>query len=145
MEKRIMPGLRSRITSFGFTARKAYQKITTAKPSVFVTAAIVAAVSIFLLGGGIYDILEKPLLGIPVGQRILFFYPGTLAEQTILDSMFAMTSYFFGVVGILLMYQSTKYAYRPRQAFMLLLIGVVFFLMAYFLMENLVFQKLSAR
>ncbi len=140
-----MPGFRSRLTSFGYTARKTYQKITTAKPSVFVVAAIVAGVSIFLLGGGIYDILERPLIGIPVGTRILFFYPGTLSEQTILDSMFAMTSYFFGVLGILLMYQSTKYAYRPRQAFMFLLIGAVFFFMAYVLMENLVYQKLTAR
>jgi len=140
-----MPGFRSRFTSFGYTARKTYQKITTAKPSFFLVAAVVTGFSIFLLGGGVYDILEKPLLGIPVGTRILFFYPGTLSEQTVLDSMFAMTSYFFGVLGILLMYQSTKYAYRPRQAFMLLLMGAVFFLMAYFLMENLVYQKLTAR
>lgn len=140
-----MPSLRSRLTSFGYTARKTYQKITTAKPSVFLVAATVTAASIFLLGGGIYDILEQPLLGIPVGQRILFFYPGTISEQTLLDSMFAMTSYFFGAAGMLLMYQSTKYAYRPRQAFMMLLIGVVFFLMAYLLMENLIYQKLTTR
>ena len=140
-----MPGFRSRLTSLGYTARKTYQKITTAKPSVFLMAAIVAGASIFLLGGGIYDILEQPLLGIPMGRKILFFYPGTLSEQTILDSMFAMISYLFGVVGILLMYQSTKYAYRPRQAFMLLLVGAMFFIMAYFLMENLIYQKLTTR
>ena len=139
-----MPGFRSRLVSLGFASRKAYQRITTAKPSVFLVAAIVAGVSIFLLGGGIYDLLEQPLLGIPVGRRILFFYPGTLSEQTVLDSMFAMVSYFFGVAGILLMYQSTRYAYRPRQAFMLLLAGAIFFLMAFVLMENLVFIKLTA-
>ena len=138
-----MPGFRSRLTSLGFTARKTYQKITTAKPSIFVVAAIAAGLSIFLLGGGIYDILEQPLLGIPVGSKILFFYPGTLSDQTILDSMFAMISYLFGVVGILVMYQSTKYAYRPRQAFMLLLVGAMFFLLAYFLMENLIYAKLT--
>jgi len=138
-----MPGIRSRLASFGFTARRTYRKITTAKPSVFVVAAIIAGASIFLLGGGIYDLLEQPLLGIPIGTRILFFYPGTLSDQTILDSMFAMVSYFFGAMGILLMYQSTRYAYRPRQAFMFLLIGAMFFLIAYFLMENLVYQKLT--
>jgi hypothetical protein len=138
-----MPGFRSRLISLGYTARKAYQKITTAKPSVFLVAAIAAGVSIFLLGGGIYDLLEQPLLGIPMGTKILFFYPGTLSEQTILDSMFAMISYLFGVVGILVMYQSTKYAYRPRQAFMMLLVGAMFFLIAYFLMENLIYAKLT--
>lgn len=138
-----MPGFRSRLTSLGFTARRTYRKITTAKPSIFLTAVIVAGASIFLLGGGIYDIIEQPLLGIPVGQKILFFYPGSLSQQTILDSMFAMISYLFGVIGILAMYQSTKYAYRPRQAFMLLVVGAMFFLLAYFLMENLIWAKLT--
>lgn len=138
-----MPGIRSRLTSFGFAARRTYRKITSAQPSAFVLAAIIAGASIFLLGGGIYDLLEQPLLAIPVGTRILFFYPGTLSDQTILDSMFAMVSYFFGAMGILLMYQSTRYAYRPRQAFMFLLLGAMFFLIAYFLMENLVYQKLT--
>jgi hypothetical protein len=143
MEQKNMPGLRSRLISLGYTLRKAYQKITTVKPSTFVVSAIAAGFSIFLLGGGIYDILEKPLLGIPMGSKILFFYPGTLSQQTILDSVFAMMSYLFGVVGILIMYQSTKYAYRPRQAFMFLLVGASFFLLAYFLMENLVYTKLT--
>jgi len=138
-----MPGFRSRLTSLGYTARRTYRKITTAKPSIFLTAVIVAGASIFLLGGGIYDIIEQPLLGIPVGQRILFFYPGSLSQQTILDSLFAMISYVFGVIGILAMYQSTKYAYRPRQAFMLLIVGAMFFLLAYFLMENLIWAKLT--
>jgi len=140
-----MPGFRSRLTSLGFTTRKTYQKITTAKPSIFLMAVIVAGASIFLLGGGIYDILEQPLIGIPMGRKILFFYPGTLSDQTILDSMFAMMSYLFGAVGILVMYQSTKYAYRPRQAFMLLLVGAMFFLLAYLLMENLIYAKLTTR
>lgn len=134
-----------RFASFGYATKKAYRKITTAKPSVFIVAAIVTGVSIFFLGGGVYDILEKPLLAIPVGTRILFFYPGTVHEQTILDSFFAMISYLFGGLGLLLMYQSTKYAYRPRQAFMLLLIGALFILIAYFNMENLIYAKLSAR
>lgn len=138
-----MPGFRSRLTSLGYATRKTYQKITTARPSIFLTAVIVAGASIFLLGGGIYDIIEQPLLGIPVGQKILFFYPGSLSQQTILDSIFAMISYLFGVVGILAMYQSTKYAYRPRQAFMLLVVGAMFFLLAYFLMENLIYVKLT--
>lgn len=138
-----MPGFKSRLISLGYATRKAYRKITTAKPSIFAVAIIIAGFSIFLIGGGIYDILEQPLLGIPMGRRILFFYPGTLSEQTILDSMFAMISYLLGLVGILAMYQSTKYAYRPRQAFMLLMVGAMFFLLAYFLMENLVYQKLT--
>jgi hypothetical protein len=128
----------------GFTFRKTYRKLTTAKPSVFIIAAIIAGASIFLLGGGIYDILEKPLVAIPIGSTVLFFYPGTIQEQTILDSLFVMISYFFGLMGLLLVYQSTRYAYRPRQAFILLLMGAMFILIAYYNIENLIYAKLTA-
>ena len=139
-----MSNIRRKFTSLGFTLRKTYRKLTTAKPSVFIVATIVAGLSIFFLGGGVYDILEKPLVGIPIGRRILFFYPGTLQEQTILDSFFVMISYFFGLVGLLLAYQSTRYAYRPRQAFILLLMGAMFILIAYYNIENLIYAKLTA-
>jgi hypothetical protein len=132
-----------RVESLSFRVRRLYRGIVTAKPSVFVIAATIAGLSIFFLGGGVYDILEKPLIAIPLGTQILFFYPGTINEQTILDSAFAMVTYFFGLLGLLLMYQSTKYAYRPRQAYMLLLIGVAFLVIAYFSIENLIVQKLT--
>jgi len=132
-----------RFTSLGYAARKAYRKVVTAKPSVFIVAAVITGVSIFFLGGGVYDILEKPLVAIPIGRSILFFYPGTVQEQTILDSFFVMISYFFGVIGLLLVYQSTKYAYRPRQAFMFLLVGAMFILIAYLSIENLIYAKLT--
>ena len=132
------------LESLSFRARRMYRAIATAKPSVFVVAAIIAGLSIFFLGGGVYDILEKPLIAIPLGTRILFYYPGTINEQTIQDSAFAMITYFSGLLGILLMYQSTKYAYRPRQAYMLLLVGVAFLVIAYFSIENLIVEKLTA-
>jgi hypothetical protein len=132
-----------RFESLSFRIRRLYRRIVTAKPSVFVIAVIIAGLSIFFLGGGVYDILERPLIAIPLGTQILFFYPGTINEQTILDSAFAMVTYFFGLLGLLLMYQSTKYAYRPRQAYMLLLIGVAFLVIAYFSIENLIVEKLT--
>jgi len=139
-----MSNMRRRFTSMGFTLRKTYRKLTTAKPSVFIVAAVIAGLSIFFLGGGVYDILEKPLIAIPIGSTVLFFYPGTIQEQTILDSLFVMISYFFGLIGLLLVYQSTRYAYRPRQAFILLLMGTMFILIAYYNIENLIYAKLTA-
>jgi len=139
-----MSTIRRRFTSLGFTLRKTYRKLTTAKPSVFIIAAIIAGASIFFLGGGVYDILEKPLVAIPIGSTVLFFYPGTIQEQTILDSFFVMICYFFGLIGLLMVYQSTRYAYRPRQAFILLLIGAMFILIAYYNIENLIYAKLTA-
>jgi len=122
--------------------RKAYWKIITAKPSIFIVAAIVTAFSLFLLAGGIYDILEQPLSAIPWGSNIIFFYPYTLQAQAVIESVGVMIAYALGVAGILIMYQSTKYAYKPRQAFMMLLSGVVLILIAYIYIEGLVFSKL---
>jgi len=139
-----MTKITRRFNSFGFLVRKAYRSIATAKPSIFIVAAIIAAASIFLLGGGIYDILEKPLFALPLGRNILYFYPST-QEQFVLESFSVMISYSFGLLGLLLMYQSTKYAYRPRQAFILLLAGALFLLMAYFNIENLLWDKMRPR
>ncbi len=138
-----MSSIRRRLTSLGFSVRRVYRRLTSVKPSVFIIAVTIAAVSIFLLGGGVYDILEKPLVGIPVGRRILFFYPGTVQQQTVYDSLYAMISYSFGLMGILLVYQSTKYAFRPRQAFILLIVGAMFILIAYVSMESLIDLKIT--
>ncbi len=137
-----MAGIRRRLVSLGYAVRKGYQKIVTTKPSIYVVAGIIVGVSIFLLGGGVFDVLEKPLVAIPLGSKIIFFYPG-ITNQSILDSAIAMLTYFFGVMGILLMYQSTKYAFKARQAYILLLLGAVFILIAYVIMENLIWFKLS--
>jgi hypothetical protein len=131
-------------TSLGFSLRKSYKKIVTAKPSVFIIAILVVALSVFLLGGGIYDILEQPLSVIPFGTSgVLFFYPYTLSAQAVYESIGVMIIYSLGVAGILLMYQSTKYAYKPRQAFMLLLVGMVLILIAYFYVENIISLKMN--
>jgi len=138
--------IKKRFTSLGFWLRKTYWKLATAKPSIFIIALIIVAFSIFLLGGGVYDILEKPMVAIPISStRILFFYPYTVHEQSILESLFVMMSYSLGIAGVLVMYQSTKYAYKPRQAFIMLLSGAVLLLLAYFYIENLIFSKLTTQ
>lgn len=128
---------KKRISSLAFFVQKTYSKIITAKPSIFVIAVIVVAASVFLLGGGVYDILEKPLVAVvQTGGRIIVFYPYSVNEQLLLESIVVMTGYAIGVVGFLLTYQSTKYAYRPRQAYMLLLVGCVLLITAYIFIER---------
>jgi len=105
-------------------------------------AIIIVGISVFLLGGGIYDLLQQPLSVLPYGGGILFFYP-SLQHQVVYESVGIMIVYAIGVAGILLMYQSTKYAYKPRQAFMILLVGAVLILVAYFYVENLISSKLT--
>ena len=84
----------------------------------------------------------QPLSVIPYGSGVLFFYPG-LQQQVIVESVGVMITYIIGVAGILLMYQSTKYSYKARQAFMMLLVGTVLIVVAYFIFENLASAKIT--
>ncbi len=135
--------IKTRLSSLGFRLQRAIRKIATAKPSIFVIASVIVASTVFFLGGGVYDLLAEPLIAVPIGRRILFFYPYSVHEQAVLESFLVMTSYAMGFLGVFLMYQSTKYAYKPRQAYILLLSGVVFLLVAYIYVENLLWSKLT--
>ncbi|MFQ6064398.1 MAG: hypothetical protein ACE5L6_02880 [Candidatus Bathyarchaeia archaeon] len=133
-----MTSLTRRLSSLVYYIQKAYWKIVTAKPSLFLLAVIAVAVSIFLLGGGLYDLLEKPLVAaFAAGGRIIFYYPYGINQQFIAESLFVMIVYALAVVGLLLTYESTKYAYRPRQAFMMLLVGCTLIFVAFICIEYL--------
>lgn len=137
-----MTGLTRRLSSIVYYIQKLYWKMITAKPSLFLIAIIAVAASIFFLGGGLYDLLEKPLVAaFAAGGRIIFYYPYGINEQFVAESLFAMIIYAIAVVGLLMTYESTKYAYRPRQAFMLLLIGCTFVFVAYVLIEFLLLAR----
>ena len=123
------------LASLSHVSQRAYWKMVTAKPSLLVFAVVIIASSIFLLGGGIYDLLEKPIFAYFSGERFISVYPYSLNEQFLAESIIVMLVYAIGAGGFLLTYQSTKYAYRPRQAFMFLLIGVVFIVVAYICVE----------
>jgi len=49
--------------------------------------------------------------------------------------------YVFGLVGLLLMYQSTKSAYKPRNAYMTLIVGVTLVAFAYIFLEAVIRLK----
>lgn len=133
-----------RISSLAFTLQKTYERIVTAKPSVFVAAVAVVALSIFFLGGGIYDILIKPIVAIVAsGGRIISFYPFGLSEQFLLESIIIMFFYGIGVIGFLIASRSTKYAYNPRLAYRFLLVGCALILIAYILVQQRLLSRFS--
>jgi predicted neutral ceramidase superfamily lipid hydrolase len=132
-----------RLSSLGFRLQRAARKVATAKPSIFMVTSVIIALTIFFLGGGVYDILTEPIIAFPLGRRILFFYPYSVHEQAVVESFIIMTSYVLGFLGVFLMYQSTKYAYKPRQAYILLLTGIIFLLIAYIYIENFLWSKLT--
>ncbi len=125
------------LSSLAFSLQKTYERILTAKPSLFVVATAVVAASLFLFAGGVYDLLIQPIVAI-VGStgRIISFYPYGISEQLLLESIIIMIFYAMGVVGFLVAYRSTKYAYNPRQAYRFLLVGCALLLLAYLLLEQ---------
>ena len=126
-----------RISSLTFSLQKTYERLLTAKPSLFVVGILAVAASLFLLGGGIYDILIQPIVAIVAsGGRIISFYPYGITEQLLLESVIIMIFYAMGFAGFLIAYRSTKYAYNPRQAYRFLLVGIVLLLIAYVLVEQ---------
>jgi len=130
-------GFSKQLSSLAFSLQKTYEKIITAKPSLFVVAVSVVAVSLFLLGGGIYDILIQPIVAIVAsGGRIISFYPYGITEQLLLESVIIMVFYAMGFAGFIIAYRSTKYAYSPRQAYRFLLVGCVLLIISYVLVEQ---------
>lgn len=130
------------LLSLSYPVQKLYRKISTTKPSTVVLSAIAIALTIFLFGGGLYDMIMKPLPSVYYGGRFLSLYP-RLSEQFIAGSITAMILYSFGIIGLIVMYQSTKYAYKPRQAYMMFLVGVVLLVIAYIFLEYTIRIKMG--
>jgi hypothetical protein len=138
MSKRV----NKQVSSFSYRLQKTYERIITSKPSLFVVGILAVALALFLLGGGIYDMMVE---GITVayfgsGGTLYVFYP-SLSEQFLLESALIMIFGAIGFAGFIMAYRSTKYAYNPRQAYQLLLVGCVLLIIAYILIENGLLSK----
>jgi hypothetical protein len=131
------------VSSISFSINKLYDRISTAKPSTLAVSMIAIGISVFLFGGGLYDLIIRPLPSYySSASGFLFLYP-RLSDQFITDSLIAMILYSLGTVGVIFTYQSTKYVYKPRQAYMMFLVGIVLLLMAYVFLEATIRVKLA--
>jgi hypothetical protein len=115
---------------------------TTIKPSTSLITVLFISLSIFILGGGLYVILEGPMAFLPSATRPIFYYPG-IAEQTASESFSFIFFLTMGVSGGFLAIWSTRFAYRPREAKIMLLVGVVMLGLALFGSEWILFLKRS--
>jgi hypothetical protein len=130
------------ISSLAFWLQKTYERILTSKPSLFVIGILAVAFAFFLLAGGIYDMMVEDLsvAYFTASGTLYVFYP-SLNEQFLLESMLIMIFGAIGFAGFLTAYRSTKYAYNPRQAYQLLLVGSILLIVAYILIENGLLSK----
>ena len=133
---------RKSVSSLSYYIQKVYWKTVTAKPSTLLLAAIAVSVSVFLLGGGIFDILEKPPIAYTNSEgKIIISDDRGLNMQLLGESAASMVFYSLGIVGLILTYQSTKYVARAREALTTLLIGLALFIIAWMLVEYLLFPS----
>jgi hypothetical protein len=129
-------------SEMSYSLSRRFRKISTARPSSFVMSIIVISYAVFLFGGGLYTVISQPLPAFYTGKGFIFLYP-ELGSQFVSDTVIAVMLYTIGFVGLLAVYQSTKYAYKPRQAYMMLVIGVTLLLLAYIFLEDAILIKLG--
>ncbi len=130
------------VSNLSFSLNRLYRTLTSSRPSNLIIPIVAIGFAVFLFGGGLYDIIMKPLPAVYYGGRFLFLYP-QLSEQFIGDSIVAMTIYALGIIGLIALYQSTKYVYKPRQAYMMMIIGVALLFLAYVFLEATIQIKIS--
>ncbi len=139
MTKRVKRG--SSDMSYGLS--RWFRKLSESKPSATVLIIVVVAACLFLLGGGIYQATAQTPITIYYGGKFYFVYTSALGGNGLdgqlgMDTVISAMLYAFGIIGLLLMYQSTKNAYKPRQAYISLIVGVTLLAFAYIFLETVV-------
>lgn len=125
-----------------FSLSRWLRKVTLNAPVLTVVTVLGMAYAIFLFGGGLYTLIERPIPSFydSTTGTFYFLYPG-LSNQFVSDSIIAASFYIMGFVGMLALYQSAKNATKPRQAYMLLVVGVTFVLLSYLFLESAIIAK----
>jgi heme/copper-type cytochrome/quinol oxidase subunit 2 len=137
--------LKRRFGDLGYGLRKHRLPTTEAMtPSTTLIIVAVMAFVVFILVGGIYDILEKPLAILPKATSgWTFIYRGSINQQTINESLVSGLLYTIGIAGLYMLLRSTRMAYRPRQAYILLILGVVVLLIVVYYTSTMLQDKIT--
>jgi hypothetical protein len=113
------------------------------KPSTTLSIILVLSFVGFVLAGGIYDILERPISLIPTSTGYSVLVRGTLGQQTLNESLIAAFLYMLGLGGLYMLLRSTRFAYRPRNAYLLLIIGTLTVLIVAYYSNVLMASKIG--
>jgi hypothetical protein len=127
--------------NMSFSLSRWFRKASTNAPTTFLVTVLGMSYAIFLFGGGLFSLINHPLpVYISPQNRFYFLYPD-ISNQFGADTFISITLYALGFIGLLSIYQSSKSAYKPRQAYMLLIIGVAFVLLSYIFLEGAIQYK----
>jgi hypothetical protein len=113
------------------------------KPSTTLLIAAMLVFVTFILAGGVFDILEKPLALLPKGSGWTFVYRGSINIQTLNESILAGLLYFLGTLGLYLLLRSTRLVYNPRHAYLTLILGLMITLIAVYYSSSFLASKIG--
>ena len=122
-------------SSLSFSLSRWFKRISTGTSTLTVATIAGLAYSVFIFGGGLFTLINHPPPSAYFNNRFYFLYPG-ISSQFISDTAISVILYALGFVGLLMIYQSSKSAYKPRQAYMMLVIGVTFLILSYIFLEG---------
>ena len=128
--------IKKRSEDVSFSLSRWFRKATTNAPAITVITIIGLVYTIFLFGGGLFTLIEKPLPAYINGNTFYFIYPNDISNQFVGDTFISIALYALGFIGLLAIYQSSKNAYKPRQAYMLLIVGITLVLLSYVFLEG---------
>ncbi|MGP3666884.1 MAG: hypothetical protein ACKD6N_02660 [Candidatus Bathyarchaeota archaeon] len=107
----------------------------------FIFLILITGLAIFFASGGIYDFFRNPPPVIVLGEsRLLFFIPGDLSVQTMVESIFSMIILLLGFLGFLMLNRASK-SYSTRQTTLLFAVGLILIVVGVSLMELLLLLK----
>jgi hypothetical protein len=131
MSKKVKKGTSDASYSVG----SLYEKISSFKPSTMAIVLGGIIVTILLISGTIFSLTPNSAGAIGYySNKFIWFYPD-LAGQYVSENMITAFMYAIGFAGLLTIYQSTKSAYKPRQAYMMIVVGIALLLISYVVLE----------
>jgi hypothetical protein len=130
-------------SSVSFSFNKWFKKILTAHPSELLISVVIIGYAVFMFGGGLYTVTSEGILhNAYINNKFYFLYP-SLSEQFTADTVISVMLYLMGFAGLLTVYQSTKSASKPRQAYMLLAVGISLVVLSYIFLESAISIKIA--
>jgi hypothetical protein len=133
-------------SSLSFSIGKWFKKVVTTQPFALIITVGFIGLALFLLGGGLYTVTTEGILPSwydSNSNKFYFLYPGSLSEQFISETVISIMLYSIGFAGLLTIYQSIKNANKPRQAYILMAVGVSLILLSYIFLESAINIKIG--
>ncbi|MCL2134798.1 MAG: hypothetical protein FWH37_04490 [Candidatus Bathyarchaeota archaeon] len=128
-------------SSVSFSLNKLFDKISSIRPPEIIIIAVMLGYVFFMLGGGFYSATSEGIMtSMYYNNKFYFLYP-SLSDQFVSDTVISIMLYVIGFAGLLSIYQSTRNANKPRQAYMLLAVGVSLVILSYIFLESAIAIK----